>query len=1002
MKLSQIKNSLKNPAAGNRTAAFWSWNGDLRQEEMQRQLGDFADKGIGGFFMHAREGLEVPYLSEGWMDRIQRCAREGRKLGLLPYIYDEDKWPSGMAGGKVAAMDPHLRATAIVLTGAEPGCYCYGAHVEGKALYSLHYGTLAENEQPLYIDVQKTGVSDWYSGSAPADNLNMKSVRTFLDITHEKYQELFDGKLSENIEGFFTDEPNFADFFANFAPGCPWLPWTEDFDDFFRRQRGYSIIPYLPYLFFQGEHAAKTRHDYWRTLTELFSQTYFKQIYDWCEDNGVKNIGHLLFENSLCSQARVCGAAMPHYQYLHVPGIDILGERTEEYLTVKQCTSVANQMGRPAVSETYGCTGWQLSFEGQKWLWDWQAVQGISLRCPHLAQYSIKGLRKRDYPPFFNYQAPWWLHDQVMEDYCARLSVCAESGTVQRPVLVIHPQSSLWLRCGSDPDEDLGNWDQNMGWTDTHIMDLNAEYDRLSRLAQALLKNQCDFDFGDEMLLAEHGSIDGGKLRISKALYDVVVVPELDTIFDSTLKLLQQFEKAGGTVLWLKKRPDMIEGEKSVSVSEAFPNATVCKDEIRLLQALEPYRQVKISDIFTHRAAPLLTSLRKVEDGYLLMVVNNDRERGYRCRVELPGTGAVEAYDLLVGTTEPVLTDSEMGFYQDFAPADCRVYFLDTQQKPRVAPLQPVYHDVHESPKVLACLGPVVDFERTSPNALPIDRCRWRTNNGWSEETTVWQAQRDIRDQAGFQPIHANGMPMRYGWIYEQKQAVPVQLKFRFVVEHLPVTPICVALEERQAITVSCNGAICENDAGWFVDRSLTLVQLENVHPGENELLLDVAYTHDLELEDIYICGDFAVDSYRRLTKEPKQLRFGDWGLQGYPFYAGSMRYNFTFHSEEEQGRLRLGEHSASLVIAKVNGGDPIYIPWRAANEPIIGLTQGENTLELEVVGSNRNLLGPRHQPYQLCSRIDWRDFRTEEVMTSPAPVLIPYGLFGQCYILKD
>lgn len=64
------------------------------------------------------------------------------------------------------------------------------------------------------------------------------------------------------------------DFFAGFEPGCPWLPWTENFADYFMEKRGYSILSKLPFLFYQGEGAAKVCHDYWRTLTELFDESY--------------------------------------------------------------------------------------------------------------------------------------------------------------------------------------------------------------------------------------------------------------------------------------------------------------------------------------------------------------------------------------------------------------------------------------------------------------------------------------------------------------------------------------------------------------------------------------------------------------------------------------------------------------------------------------------------------------------------------------------------------
>ena len=106
----------------------------------------------------------------------------------------------------------------------------------------------------------------------------------------------------------------------------------------------------------------------------------------------------------LCT--RVTGAVMPHYALQDIPGIDILTECTEEYMTVKQCTSVAHQFGKKRVlTETYGCTGWDFTFEGQKWVGDWQYVLGVNIRTTHTALYSLRGRRKRDYPPSFNYNS---------------------------------------------------------------------------------------------------------------------------------------------------------------------------------------------------------------------------------------------------------------------------------------------------------------------------------------------------------------------------------------------------------------------------------------------------------------------------------------------------------------------------------------------------------------------------------------------------------------------
>ena len=61
--------------------------------------------GFGGFFMHSRTGLDTAYLSDEWFKAIDSCINEAEKSGMLAYLYDEDRWPSGAAGGFVTSND---------------------------------------------------------------------------------------------------------------------------------------------------------------------------------------------------------------------------------------------------------------------------------------------------------------------------------------------------------------------------------------------------------------------------------------------------------------------------------------------------------------------------------------------------------------------------------------------------------------------------------------------------------------------------------------------------------------------------------------------------------------------------------------------------------------------------------------------------------------------------------------------------------------------------------
>ena len=108
-------NTFKNPTALYRPAPFWSWNDKLDKEELKRQIREMAEKGWGSYFMHSRVGLVTGYMSEEWMEMIDACVQEARNTNTYAWLYDEDKWPSGFAGGEVPLMNESYRSRALVL-----------------------------------------------------------------------------------------------------------------------------------------------------------------------------------------------------------------------------------------------------------------------------------------------------------------------------------------------------------------------------------------------------------------------------------------------------------------------------------------------------------------------------------------------------------------------------------------------------------------------------------------------------------------------------------------------------------------------------------------------------------------------------------------------------------------------------------------------------------------------------------------------------------------------
>ena len=150
-------------------------------------------------------------------------------------------------------------------------------------------------------------------------------------------------------------------------------------------------------------------------------------------------------EDSLMEQTRWIGAAMPHYEYMHWPGIDKLGRHIEQLVVVKQVSSVVDQFEKEhSFSEVFGCIGQHANFFHRKWIADWQAALGISFVNHHLSLYSMRGERKRDYPANLFYQQPWWEEEKEFGDYIGRLSYAVSKGKRKVDILVVHPMGSVW------------------------------------------------------------------------------------------------------------------------------------------------------------------------------------------------------------------------------------------------------------------------------------------------------------------------------------------------------------------------------------------------------------------------------------------------------------------------------------------------------------------------------------------------------------------------------
>lgn len=76
---------------------FWAWNCKLTPDLLIEQIGYLKNMGFGGFHMHSRAGMAVPYLSDEFMKLVKLCTEKAKEEGMFSCLNDEDRWPSGFA-----------------------------------------------------------------------------------------------------------------------------------------------------------------------------------------------------------------------------------------------------------------------------------------------------------------------------------------------------------------------------------------------------------------------------------------------------------------------------------------------------------------------------------------------------------------------------------------------------------------------------------------------------------------------------------------------------------------------------------------------------------------------------------------------------------------------------------------------------------------------------------------------------------------------------------------
>lgn len=952
-----------------RPVPLWSWNDKPNKEELKRQINEMAAQGWGGFFMHARVGNLITINSPKWFEIINECVEAAYEAGIEPWLYDEDKWPSGYGGGEVTQTEEYRSRALVLLTQDEVN--------ENDSIFTEY----DYNGVHYYIAKRVSALGDqWYNGACYADLMNPNAVKKFIECAPERYKQHCGQHFGSKIPGIFTDEPNYL---MNNAYSVPVLPWSEYLEEFFEKRCGYCIKEHLTELFFPINDYKKTRFDFFDSASALVLESFTKQYFNWCNENKLKLVGHFMAEDSLHYQTQWIGSVMPHYEFMHYPGIDKLGRHIDRNITVKQVASVSEQLGKERTfSEVYGCIGQQCGFKERKWIADWEAILGINFVDPHISLYSMRGERKRDHPAALSYQQPWWSDEKPFADYISRLSLAAAFGKRETKILVIHTIGSCWSVF--DPRD--------------RVPGHSTEYDEpFGHLTNRLLDENLDFHYGDETIMQNHACVRNDKFVIGECEYDAVVVPPSLTLRASTCRLLDEFSKsAPGRLIYISPFPSRIDGlQTDFPYSEDCVKCVGIEQAIDYLKELFPNR-ILTTDILSGKNAKRIYCCSK-NDGKsrLVLFANTEKRREIQACLSIEDERTPYLLDLSDGSIHEVpfkRCDNRVEIDVTIYAAGSIAILFDNDLKD----IQPALYYTNTGAsirrgklKTQRCI--ISSTEMTALNVMPINRA------------TVYVNSKCVAEDMPFPRLWKD-------YFYSLKDGTEFAAEYKFNIDEIPQGEVYAVIECAQNLdSITLNGSLLQplrnrgdkevfSEDENYIDVNFVKVPLNNLQKGENIIkisgikinntngcgghyLIDNADDYNCtELDAVYIIGDFYVMQRDHtdfwITRKDSSPNYKNITEDGYPFYAGKMIVNTSITPDTSYKHIyiRLNDVYSCDARIFINGKEICEKYMKPYIYDISDfVTDGQNDISVCIAGTLFNLLGP-----------NWKDDVLENTYSSP------------------
>lgn len=566
----------------------WWWMGNAVDEKgLDKQLTTLHKAGFGGVEIvpiYGAKGFEkqyLTYLSPEWMKMLQFTTNKAKSLNMGVDMSVGTGWPIG--GPQVDEQDAATKMivqTYTIASGEKFSDKIILKDEKQKTLKTVKLDIVTayneKNEAIVLTDrINADGTLNWKPGSgkwtiyAVFVGKTLQKVKRaapggegytldhFSPEATKDYLKTFDkafGNSNYGIRSFFND--SYEVYNAD---------WTPDFLNEFKKRRGYDLSPFIKYLVSNEENeiAGRVKSDYRETLNELILNNFTKDFTNWAHSKNSKNTnqahgspGNLL---DLYAAVDIPESETFGSSIFEIPGLkrdtaDIQKSDMPDFNMLKFASSAANVTGKKLTSNetfTWLTEHFKTSWSQAKPEVEQVFLSGINCVFYHGTTYTPADVK---FPGWLFYASvnfvpenSLWPHLKGLNSYIERTQSVLQSGKSDNELLMYWPVYDQWASPkGKDVTFKVHNVEK---WLVPTPMYENMN--KLSKMGYSL-------DMISDKMIGESKS-EIQKIQVSKegAAYQVLIIPELTYLPESTLKNIINLAQNGGSIIFQNEPKDI-------------------------------------------------------------------------------------------------------------------------------------------------------------------------------------------------------------------------------------------------------------------------------------------------------------------------------------------------------------------------------------------------------------------------------------------------------------